>query len=572
MAVRAWSKTGVRKDLLTVVLLVVVVGVFTTWWIHQDVNSFTLQTHGDQALIQASTQVAMQSGPFATNPHVGWFSGFNLWSFPAVSSLGFYGGAWFLGLFVGSSSTVLALLMGAVAAVVAGMSYAALRLAPPGPTSRWVCALGSLSLGLSPYVLSKMGHFNVASWYLIPAVISALALVGRTTGTRTRLGILAGLGLVSLLSPLWWSYVALYVLVVGAILSALLRRWSWLRATSAVTAAVALGSALPTALAIIQRIPGGSWNRQPWDSVYFGGSLFDVVFSSPWLPRLWSGADEVTPALSRELSSVGAVVGVMVLIAIVSSLSAFLGFSDRWRRHRWLFVATQVSLLAFLSMGLGPVQEAVLAIVGVESPLRVWSRLIIVVGFLGMVLAVPALSSWGSHATRGGALTRLGMAVGGAVVVAVVVVDTFGIDLMTPRTVPDLPEGEAVVYLQAEFGPCPVAQLPAGTFPDFPMFDGSPESIEYFYRGYVPYLLNPEGFWSFGAPLGSESDALMRSLPTQVGADSLRTLAEAGYCAVLFDTQYAEWLQARGGDWAAMAISDSLPAWRNERFAIFDLR
>jgi len=52
--------------------------VHATWWTQLEVNSFPLQIHGDQALIQASAPIAMQSGPFATNPHVGWPSGFNL--------------------------------------------------------------------------------------------------------------------------------------------------------------------------------------------------------------------------------------------------------------------------------------------------------------------------------------------------------------------------------------------------------------------------------------------------------------------------------------------------------------
>lgn len=566
-----WLTVGVRRDLLAVIALALTVGLFTTWWIHQDVNSFTLQTHGDQALIQASAQVAMQTGPFATSMHVGWFSGFNLWSFPAVSSLGFYGGAWLLGLFLSSSSNVLALLMGGVAASVAATSYVALRVVPPGRTSRLVCGLGAFALGLSPYVLSKMGHFNVASWYLIPTLLAVIALLPRVSSRGRQLALLALLSVVSLLSPLWWSYIALYVLLVVGVLASVLRRLAWVRVAVAVSIAVAVGTALPTLLAITQRIPGGSWNRQPWDSVFFGGSLFDVVFASPWLTRLWPGAEELTPALSRELSPVGLVVGVTTIFAIVASLTAFLGFSERWRRHRWVFIATQVSLLAFLSMGLGPVQEAVLFAVGVESPLRVWSRLIIIVGLFGMVMLVPWLSWLVSRAASSGTAGRIGVAGASLALAAVVVIDAFGIELMTPRTLPDLPEGEAVAYLQAEYGPCPVAQLPTGTFPDFPMFDGTPEAIDYFYRGYVPYLLAPDGYWSFGAPLGTPTDALMRSLPPDVSSNELRTLADAGYCAVLFDTEYADWLQRRGGDWPAMRIQGAVPEWQNQRFAVFSV-
>jgi len=553
-----------------------VVGAYTVWWVNLEVNSFTIQTNGDQALIQASTQVAMQSGPWATNGNVGWFSGFNPWSFPATSSLAFYGGAWFLGLFLSSSSNVLALLMGMTSAAVAVATYAAIRAAAPGSTSRLVAGLGGFTMGLSPYVLSKMGHFNVASWYLIPIVIAAIAVLARSRvdgiGRTRAIVVLVVLAAVALLSPLWWSLVAIYVMVLGSVLAALLRQWQWLRVTSMTTAALLIGTALPAFLAIVNRVPGGSWNRQPWDSVFFGGSIFDVVFASPWVERIWPGSIDVTPALSRELSSVGLVAGLALAFALVASLTAFVGFGDRWRRNRWLFVATQVSLLAFLSMGLGPFQEAILTIVGVESPLRVWSRLIVILALLGMILAAPTLSRWVRRGVKRGLPGRIGVSIGGLLVVGAVLVDTAGIDLMTPRTVPDQPETEAVAYLESDFGDCPVAQLPVGTFPDFPMFDGSEEAIEYFYRGFVPYLLNPDGRWSFGAPAGTQSDLLMRSLPMDVGGDSLDLLAESGYCAVLFDNEYSQWLQRRGGEWSAMRIPDSVPVWENVRFAVFDLR
>ena len=567
---------GVAKaDILVMLALVLVVGAYTVWWVNLDVNSFTIQTHGDQALIQASAQVAMQTGPWATNGHVGWFSGFNPWSFPATSSLAFYGGAWFLGLFVSSSSNVLALLMGATAAAVAAATYVAIRAAAPGSTSRLVAALGGFTMGLSPYVLSKMGHFNVASWYLIPVVIAAIAVLARSSlqgAKRARmLVMLSAVALGALISPLWWSLVAVYVVVLGGLLAALLRQWTWLRATTMTAAALLAGTAIPAFLAIVNRVPGGSWNRQPWDSVLFGGSIFDVVFASPWIARIWPESIDVTPALSRELSSVGLVAGLALAFALIASLTAFVGFGDRWREHRWLFVATQVSLLAFLSMGLGPFQEAVLAIIGVESPLRVWSRLIVIVALFGMILAAPVLSRWARKGVKGGLPGRIAVSVAALLVAGAAVADTAGIDLMTPRTIPDQPETEAVAYLASDFGDCPVAQLPVGTFPDFPMFDGSEESIEYFYRGFVPYLLNPEGRWSFGAPAGTQTDQLMRSLPSDVGSDSLALLASSGYCAVLFDTQYSQWLQRRGGDWAAMRIPDAVPQWQNDRFAIYRL-
>ena len=57
---------------------------------HPQVNSFTIQPFGDQAWIQASAQVGMQTGPFATNLNTGWFSGFDPWAYPTGGAIGFY--------------------------------------------------------------------------------------------------------------------------------------------------------------------------------------------------------------------------------------------------------------------------------------------------------------------------------------------------------------------------------------------------------------------------------------------------------------------------------------------------
>ena len=77
----------IRADFWCLLALIVVVGSFTVWWMHHDINSFTVQPYGDQAWVQASAQVAMQSGPFATNEHAGWFSGFNPWAYQGATEL-----------------------------------------------------------------------------------------------------------------------------------------------------------------------------------------------------------------------------------------------------------------------------------------------------------------------------------------------------------------------------------------------------------------------------------------------------------------------------------------------------
>ena len=94
--------------------------------------------------------------------------------------------------------------------------------------------------------------------------------------------------------------------------------------------------------------------------------------------------------------------------------------------------------------------------------------------------------------------------------------------------------------------------------------------ITYFYRGFVPYLLRPDGYWSFGAMQGSESDRLLRSLPPTMDAPVLMKLGQAGYCAVLYDNHYAEWVRAKHLRWPAEEVRGVTPEWSDARFAIYE--
>ena len=558
-----------RGDLLVLIPVLLIVGVFAGWWTHGDVNSFTLQTHGDQVWIQASAQVAMQTGPFATNTHVGWFSGFNPWAYPGLGSLGFYTLAWIGGLFTASSSQVLVGIMAITAVVVAAASYLAIRLVPVGRVEPWIAGLGALALGLSPYVLSKMGHYSVGAWYVLAAGIAAAGALSRWRSTRARIVVLAVFALAVMASSLWWIAVTLFALLLVLLLSAVLRRWAWVRGAGVMFTAALVGAAFPVWLASVNTVPGGTTNRTPWESTYFGGSLTDLLLASPWLADMLPGLAQVAPGASRELSAVGLIPAIFAALAVVIALTAYLGLNRRWiGRTGWLLIVLQVTLLSFLTLGLGTLQEALLILIGFESPLRGWSRLIIVLALLGMVLAAPAVSAW--WRTIRSSAVRLGVALASSVVVlAVTVLDARSIELMEPRTLPSIEEAAAVSYLSETIGDCPVAQLPIGTFPDFPMGDGSPESITHFYRGFVPYLLNPDGRWSFGAAKGTRSDDVLRGLPEEVGLQELTVLSDAGYCAILFDTEYARYLESRSVLWPGSRMAGDSPAMDAGRFRVY---
>lgn len=558
-------------DMLAVTGLVVVSIVVTVWWMHPEVNSFTLQTHGDQAWMQASAQVGMQSGPFATNIHTGWSSGFDPWAYPTGGAIGFFAMAWLFGVVEDSSSNVLVGIMAVTAATIATATYAAVRLGAARPVHRYVAWLAALAMGISPYVLSKTGHYLVAAFYLVPVVIAVIGVLRVRRSRRMTGWLLALVAATALVSTLWWTLIVAYLLAFGLLIALLLRSWSWARLTGMVLGAVGIGAALPIGLSLTHAVSEATWNRQPWDSRGLSGSLTDFILASPFLRSLWPGLDQVLPATSAELSTVGLLPALAALAALAMALTAYLRFSEDDRKSvGWLLVALQVTLLTFLTLGLGTMTEAVLSLVGVESPLRAWSRLSIIVALLGLMLVAPWLSD--RVASLSGRTRPVVLTLVAVVAVAFMLADVRSIVTMTPRTLPDIPEVPAVAYLTETVGDCPVAQLPVGSFPDFPMADGTELSITYYYRGFVPYLLNPEGRWSFGAALGTASDTLLRDLPATVETQDLLGLRAAGYCAVLYDNEYADWVRGRGLGWPGEATRGLVPDWSGDRFDVYLLQ
>jgi hypothetical protein len=333
--------------------------------------------------------------------------------------------------------------------------------------------------------------------------------------------------------------------------------------------AVVVGGALPIALSLTHEVGADTWNRQPWDSTIYSGSLTDFVLGSPFVTSLVPRLETLLPATSRELSVVGGIPALAAIAAIVIALTAYLRFTaeDR-RRIGWLLVLLQIALLTFVTLGLGTTQEALLSLVGIESPLRGWSRLTILIAIIGIVLVSPWLSDRAEEA-RG--RWRIAPILVGALIVAIAVLDARSTLMAPPRAVPTLEEKPALAYLDANVGDCPVAQLPVGTFPDYPMADGSDVALSYYYRGFVPYILEPDRTWSYGAALGTESDSLMRSLPPTVTAAELQRLRSAGYCAVLYDNEYAQWLRDRGLNWSGQSMQEVAPSWSGQRFDVYAL-
>ena len=97
--------------------------------------------------------------------------------------------------------------------------------------------------------------------------------------------------------------------------------------------------------------------------------------------------------------------------------------------------------------------------------------------------------------------------------------------------------------------------------------EGIEELSELYYRGYVPFLINPDYYWTYGSVAVSDLEDISRTA-TQIAAGDSQ--AQARYCAVLFDKAVAP-LRDRSGQPLQGSDPSKLgtPAFTSERFDVY---
>jgi hypothetical protein len=70
---------------------------------------------------------------------------------------------------------------------------------------------------------------------------------------------------------------------------------------------------------------------------------------------------------------------------------------------------------------------------------------------------------------------------------------------------------------------------------------------EYYFKGFIPYLLDPKLNWTFGTSNPSNSQ-IVGFLTKDVGVQDLLALESKGVCAILFDKNLAQHVRTLGID------------------------
>ena len=132
-------------------------------------------------------------------------------------------------------------------------------------------------------------------------------------------------------------------------------------------------------------------------------------------------------------------------------------------------------------------------------------------------------------------------------------------------------ERSAVKFLRDATSPCPVAQLPEDGFPN-PRVLPNAEAVTIdalYYRGFVPYLIAPEYFWSYTSWHPGAVNGL-QSIPTELTDAAMEDLAAKGFCGVLYDRILAEAATAMSLDVAGRVLaSERQPDYSNDRYDVF---
>lgn len=536
--------------ILAIVLPAVVVALLRQVWITD------VYLTGDSLWEQSMLQVAAQAGPFGATDHTAYPFGNSLWTNPQMGLL--FGTAGWLGVgLLGFSSAVVYNSMFVLAAGLCGAATMWMLRAVVPPRGDLVAV--ALAVCVTTAAIGQ-GTVNIALWVIVPLVFGVLLRWSNSAKNRRRkfLWLIAA---TAIILPLHWSMVLLAVLPVGAAALAFNRQWVDLRGLFWVLGMLGIGFGIQAALYAVAFGPASETQRYSTNFA-LGGNFGGLLTDSPILSGL---APTVGPTMSGLLNTPLVLLSIATVLASIGVLA---GRSGDVRRAVLLSSWSLVFLLFWLSGGLWTAQALLLEWLGMGHPLRVWARLVFILGLLGALWVLVALESL---AAREWYRAGRGWVIAGSVAVvftAVAVLEAFQIPLVDLRP-GDAPLAPAARFVAANTSPCPVAQLPVeqmfenainvrgGVFPTH-------------YDPLYPYLAEPQHFWSYGSYRGGQpvAENPLAGLPKDLQRSDLSGIWDAGYCAVLYEKAAGAAAQEQGDTAPGVRLPGSVVPDYEDEYAV----
>lgn len=524
---------------------------------------------GDQLFFQAQITMAGQTGPFGNNSHLNWQAGTNPWSQPQA---GFFVliSAWLLsGMFGLPSMGAYILIFGIVGALNGIASLFLLRSVVGTKLSFLAFVLSFTIGGAGMFAILKLQHLNVAAFFLMPVLLGVLFRQWNRQ-SRPSWAVVTALAMFAAVSPLWWVFVAFIALVAFGPFLIWNRKKGSTRSFLIIMASAFLGGLVPVFFAFANSDKSAIQTRSGLDSNLYGGHLADFLAASPLLNRRFGFADA---GVSLELSQVGMVGAIAAGCALLALLAVRFPRTEAGG-SALLYAGTVIFFLTFLLGGIGNLQAAAAVLLGTESPARVWARLTIVIALIGacwfLIVVRTLVDRWQSRAR----VRKVTIAALGTLFLIMWAADyAVATPTRTAWSSPNLPEIAVTDYLKTHTTPCPVAQLPVDSTPisRVPWAQSYQTHDDFLYRGFLPYILAKDYFWTFGDSTSAKASSVSK-LKEVVESEEFSALKAAGFCAVLYDKKLAQFVSDNQVSLPGREIDTTdAPTFENERYELFIL-
>lgn len=517
-------------------------------------SSSILNDFGDSFWNLAAIQNFAHAGILGFDRNLNWPEGFTPWFHPQYGLL-IPLESQILGLFDLTSTQILLILI--IIGILLNVFSIYFMLNQFTKIADFAKINFALSVGVGVFATDIIGHFHIRQFYFIPIIIALLYKIINQKKIRWKSILICSL--ISLLSPTWWVIVSIYILIPFGFIQLALRKNQDFYRTLIVVFAIAFGQIIPTIISYLYILKDVPPMRGNWDSNVYGGHLVDFMASSPILNR-YLGFEAVKIGGSIEGNMIGTFGSVVFLCAVLFIIVTFL--NNKNIEDLMIPSLFFVTFILFLNGGLVNLISGVTQVLGFTNPARAWSRVIIVLQILGLIIFCQQLSR-----VR---YKHLVLAVS-IIALFLTYVDNRIIDRPLLTSTQKIEENSIVEFIKSrELNNCAVLQLPADSFPVNKISTATGEDINSFhYRGFVPFILAPEIKWSFGS---ASPEIKYKDLFYDYYYPRTEAIQNAGFCFILWDKNVEQAANDRGvrmvGGWNLKGIEK---VFENNRFKLYEI-
>jgi hypothetical protein len=458
---------------------------------------------------------------FGFTKHLAWPEGFSNWQYPQLGA-GYLLIGTLASLIAGSNSA--SVIFGLSVVIISMINGIAVKflLSSIDNNNPYLRNCLTFSFTFSPFLISNSHHLTIAAFY--PLVLSFYLYTYLSENANLEsfswreyisfLIIFTGIP--------WWQGTLTLIFLAVALAALLVKSWNQLKVSFVIALVNFLGFLLQSLPSFLFFDSNSLATREGWDSNYLGGRFTDFLFASPFFNRIFPEfAERIQPGTSVEFNYSG-VLGALGFAVLITTL-----LTGKLQKYSQLGF---VVLLFFTLGGFGNVQAAFAEILGVKTPLRTWSRLVIAITLVGIMMLFVKLQKKKILGVLTGTLIGL-----------VTTLDVFSINQPWEH---DLREEKTVIreLKQNTDGNCPVLQLPRNSWPN-PYLDKQGKTDETMYSSAIFYILDNSFYWTYGKwTLESDSSIDLNLKWVKKAMESENPLKDLSrtYCAILVDDAILE--------------------------------